>query len=668
MTEYSIKETINLTGCTRGLLERLAFDEKIEIHNGMILSEYVDTLIQEKETYISLLEYSKTHSSGNFNGNKSQDRDKLHDIIEQHDYFDLEVHHPDELLSGASRDGIFFLRNDICALNQKLKEFFSTYGLSEKNKIDRYFHDTQGHIQSKKFLKKFLMETGIENTPATTEFVSLILSVPDIGTLTDRGLQALITKEMPDLTRDYIIRFCNYVKMHQNVKYSVISRKRKERAGMPAYSDDTYLSLAKCIFNAEYIYDNHMIEKAMENHIYAEAWLYLALFFTCGWRAADVCRGWKYPAIDKNPESWGVCLATLDIDILEDHLPDPVYEQICQYSLKQVEVSGQIPGKTAAHDPSALMAVITPELHTFFGLLILIAESHRLRSGEGHMKVSRAPVYQNKMTIRNFFGKTAYQVLGGENIQSRRLNKDYLQGTEDAARKTGCGGLMASAVASFARNHTNLNTLKVYLRDHQLTAESADMVLYFMLQRGCFGFESYNLLITAYPEAFRKLSMKEQNGILELADKPLELENTGAGVSASLSIQEAYYSGDEETVLRMLKVMFEISQSRGQGKDNGVYCLCRAGKQVCKHPEYESCLANCCHDLVFTRYGYLPLLKILKQFKDEAMNGNKKAQAVLYNVLIPRYQSILNRIMKETGMEPKEKEGLKLMMKEVLNG
>ena len=126
MTEYSIKETINLTGCTRGLLERLAFDEKIEIHNGMILSEYVDTLIQEKETYISLLEYSKTHSSGNFNGNKSQDRDKLHDIIEQHDYFDLEVHHPDELLSGASRDGIFFLRNDICGLNQKLKEFFST--------------------------------------------------------------------------------------------------------------------------------------------------------------------------------------------------------------------------------------------------------------------------------------------------------------------------------------------------------------------------------------------------------------------------------------------------------------------------------------------------------------------------------------------------------------
>ena len=162
--------------------------------------------------------------------------------------------------------------------------------------------------------------------------------------------------------------------------------------------------------------------------------------------------------------------------------------------------------------------------------------------------------------------------------------------------------------------------------------------------------------------------MKEQNAILELADKPLQLENTASGFSASLSIQEAYYSGDEETMLRMLKVMFEISQNRGQGKDNGVYCLCRAGKQACRHPEYESCLANCCHDLVFTRYGYLPLLKILKQFKDAAMNGNKKAQTVLYNVLIPRYQSILNRIMKETGMDQKEKEGLKLMMKEVLNG
>lgn len=668
MTEYSIKETINLTGCTRGLLERLAFDEKIEIHNGMIPSVYVDALIQEKETYISLLEYALVYSGPNFNGKKSQDRDKLHDRIEQHGYFDLKVRHPDELLSGTSRDGIFFLRKDICVLNHKLEGFFLTYGMSEKDKINRCFRSTQGHVRSKKYLEKFLLETGIESTPAVTEFVSLVLSVPDICTLTDKGLQALITKPMPEMTRDYIIRFCNYVKMHQDVKYSMVSRKKKERAGMPAYSDDIYLSLAGCIFNAEYIHNNQMIEKAMENHIFAETWLYLALFFTCGWRAADVCRGWKYPAIDKNPEAFGVCLDTLDTDILEDHLPDPVYEKICQHSLKQIEVSGQIPGKTAAHEPSALMAVITPELYTFFGLLILIAESHRLRSGEGHMQVSRAPVYQNKMTIRNFFGETAYQILGGENIQSRRLNKDFLQGTEDAARRTGCGGLMASAVASFARNHTNLNTLKVYLRDHQLTAESADMVLFFMLQRGCFGFESYNLFITAFPEAFRKLSMKEQNAILELADKPLQLENTASGFSASLSIQEAYYSGNKETVLRMLKVMFEISQNRGQGKDNGVYCLCRAGKQACRHPEYESCLANCCHDLVFTRYGYLPLLKILKQFKDEAMNGNKKAQAVLYNVLIPRYQSILNRIMKETGMEPKEKEGLKLMMKEVLNG
>lgn len=668
MKTYSIKETIKCTGCTRGQLDRMAFDGKIEICNGTISAEYVDILVEEKERYISLLEYALTHTKGRFNGKKSSDRDKLRDIIEQHEHYGLEVHYPDEMLSGTSRDGLFFQRDEVWKLDGKLQTFFQVFGLMEKEKIDRLFHNTSGHTQSKKYLKKFMQETGMEITPAATEFVSLILSVPDICFLTDKGLQILVTKEMPEMTRDYLISFCNYVKCRQSVKYSTVSRKKKERIGMPAYSDDTYILLARCLFNAEYIYKNRMIENAMENHIYAETWLYLSLFFVCGWRAADICRSWVYPEIRKEPERWNLCLDTLDKDILEDNIPETTYEQVCQYSLQRLQVSGKIPGKTAEHDPSFLTAFITPELHPFYGLLILIGESHYLRSGDGHMQVKRAPVYQNKMTIRNFFGETAYQVLGGENIQTRRLNKDYLQGIEDNVRRSGCGGLMASAVASYARNHTNLDTLKSYLRDHHLTAESADMVLYFMLQRGCFGFEGYNLLITAYPDAFRKLTMKEQNRILSMTDAPLEMENTASGVSAAAAIQDAYIHGEKDTVLNMMKKMYEISQNRGQGKDKGIYCLRRAGKEICSHPDYESCLANGCPYLVFTKYGYRPLLRVLKGFKEEAVKGDKKAASILYKVLVPRYQDILNQLMKETAMDPEEKNSLKLMMKEELNG
>lgn len=663
----SMNEVIRRTGCTRGHLERLVFEGKIEKHDGMIPANYVNILEDEKNTFIGLLEYARMHASDKFDAECTRDREKLHDMIEQHNYYNLTVLQAEELLSGTKRDTVFFYRKDIPILDQNLESFFVQFGMSEEEKVEKLFQDIQGHPQSQKYLQSYLQETGIQITPSVTEFVSIIFSIPDISTLTDKGLQALLTKQMPEITRDCIIQFCNYVKSQCKVEYSTVARKRKEKIGIAAYSDDTYIALARVFFNAEYIHNNRMIEKAMENHVFAEAWLYLTLFFACGWRAADVCRGWKYPEVDREPQKWGICLETLYEDILEDRLPDTVYERICQYALKRLQVSGQVPSKTANRNPSPLMAVITPELHTFYGLLTLIAESHWLRSGEGRMKAIRTPIYQNKVTIREFFGDEAYQILHGENIQTRRLNKDYLQGTEEAARRTGCGGLMASAVASFARNHTNLNTLKSYLRDHQLTAESAGMVLYYMMQRGAFGFSGFNLLVSAYPDVFRKIPMAEQNKIMQMMDAPLDTENEAAGVVAATTIEQKFMEGDEATVLDMMKVMFEISQNRGQGKEYGIYCRLRAGKQVCKHPKWKSCLANACRELVFTKYGYIPLLQIMKQFRDEALSGDRKAHTVLYQVLIPRYQKILNDLMKSTATEQEEKRGMKLLMQEVLD-
>ena len=91
-------------------------------------------------------------------------------------------------------------------------------------------------------------------------------------------------------------------------------------------------------------------------------------------------------------------------------------------------------------------------------------------------------------------------------------------------------------------------------------------------------------------------------------------------------------------------------------------------RKSASHPDYESCLANGCPYLVFTRYGYRPLLQVLKDFKNEAVKGDKKAASILYKVLVPRYQDILNQLMKEKAMDPEERSSLKLMMKEELNG
>ena len=670
MNYYSIRKACKMAKVSEILMKKLICEEKIFLCNGKLSEDVIMKVMNENKNYISLREYASQHDNDQFSGKKARDRNNLLNVLEKHEFFDLVIYDPEELLIGTEKDILFFKRSDVKFLNDNLKVFFQEYGMTEEQKIKILLNNTKNG-NNVRHLRKYLAEAFFERsfTPSVTEFVRLMLQMPDISKLTDEYVVELLKRPMYIATKDLIINFLNYVKRKQNVKYNVFTKIKTERSeGTSAYQDDVYLTIATYIFNADYIAENNMIEKALENHIYAEMWLYLAIFFCCGWRAQDVCNGWQYLKLFRR-SMFNICPDTLYTDILEDNLPDEIYIQTCKYALGSIDQSGRLPSKTANKNPSPLMAVITPGLYTFYGLLTLIAEIHMLKSGDGYMKSQRASVYQNKMQLRDFFGRPMWDILRGQNIQSRRLNKDFLQGVEKAAREQGCGGVMASAVASYARNHTSLNTIKTYLHDHRLTGENADMVLYYMMERGVFGFELYQTLITAYPDAMRKLTLKEQNQVIDQMNvTPLQLEEAESGVRSILAIQTEFKNGNDAAVLQMLKSMYEITQNRGQGKDHGVYCLLRAEKMACQHAEWDSCLANCCPYLVFTKIGYRPLLRILLKYQTEANKGNKKVQTVLQQVLIPRYQKILNQLMKDMNMSKEDRNGLKLIMKETLNG
>lgn len=670
MEYYSIQKACEKAEVTKTLIKRMIRERKISLCDGKLPADAVDKVMVENKAYISLGEYSSEHDCGKFHGKTAKDRNNLLDYLEENEFFGIEIITPKELLIGNEKDILFFRRTDVFYIDKKLQTFFKEYGLTEEKKI-RVLLKNSKKTDTAEYLRKYLSEAFFEKaaTPSVTEFVRCMLQMPDLSKLTDEHVAELLKQPMYAATKELIVNFLNYVKRKRKVKYNVFTKVKAERPGsIPAYQDDTYLAMATYIFNADYIADHNMIEKALDNHLYAEMWLYLAIFFCCGWRAQDVCNGWQYPKFYKRP-LFGICTDTLYTDILEDNLPDDTYIQVCKYSLGAIDQSGRLPSKTANRNPSSLKAVITPGLYTFYGLLTLIAETHMIKSGDGYMKPQRASVYQNKINLRNFFGKPMWDILGGQNIQSRRLNKDFLQGIEKTAREQGCGGVMASAVASYARNHTSLNTIRTYLQDHRLTGENADMVLYYMMERGVFGFELYQTLLTAYPEAMRKLTLKEQNQVIEQMNvTPLQLEEAESGARFMLVIQNEFKHGNDTAVVRMLKSMYEITQNRGQGKDQGVYCLLRSEKMACQHAEWDSCLANCCPYLVFTKIGYLPLLNILLQYQAEAIKGNKKVKNILQQVLIPRYQKIINQLMKDTDMPKEDRNGLRLLMEETLNG
>ena len=670
-TGKSIRGFSRLTGYSKSLVQRLVWAGKIEMDGKVIPDDVVARVMEEKAKYISLYEYACGHTTDKFRGKMASDRTQLKDYLEISDYFGVERIRYDKILMGTEQDLCYFKRSDIPHLEACLGDFFKGFGVAEKDKIDRLLKDSKdSHPVSCDLLDRYFFVAFPErpNTPACTQFVKAILDMPDVPQIRHKDFNKALKGSLSGTAKEYLVKYLNYCRERIDVNYGEVSLKQPPRKSVTAYSDMQYISIMHCVFNSDYIDKHKMIEKALDKPVWGETWLYISLYATCSWRAADVCRGWKYPGLYKDGVVIpGIDKNTLREDILHDRIPDETYEAVCRYCISGVDTSQRLPSKTADHNPYPLRVAITPELYTFFGLLTLIAEANMMTYGKGYMQDNKASEYQNKVNLKGFFGPEILIPLHGHNLQSRRLNKSYLQGIEKNARANGNDGLMASMVASYARNHTSLDTIKYYLQDHAWSGETAEMVIYYMMQRGVFGFLYYQTLLAAYPEVMQSLPMQQQNDLIAMMDvSPMDLELYEKDVLEATRTQEDFLSGNTDMVKRTLKAMLEISQDRGKAKDTGVYCLKRALKEACVHPEHGSCLANGCKYQVFTREGIIPLIQILKQYRDASV-ADLKARAVLAQVLLPRYKEVVNAVMREAGMAADDRKGIKQIMEDILD-
>lgn len=672
MSGYKVAVLARESSHPKSLINKKIWAGEVPFADGLVPEAAARRILEERKKYISLVEYASLHVSDRFPG-KSSDREKLLFYLEENGFYGLPYVDSGDILMGVETDGVYMAREDIPRLDQCLEDYFAGYGLTGREQISGILKGAAGTCpETVRLLREYIntvMFDMKDYPPSAVIFVRAVTELPDIRKLKTADVKVCLEKEMPVAAREHIIRFLSYCKGKVPVRYADVSVKPPPRRSTPSYTMDTYLALMRCVFNPGYIQDHQMIEKALSSHLYAEAWLYVALFAACGWRAADVCRGWKYLRLhEREGTLFEINKETLHDDILTDRIPNDVYEKVCKYCLSSVDAAGQLARKTNIMDPPTLKAVIRPELAPFYGMLTLIGEAHMLRTGDGYMVPSRASEYQSKVTVRDFFGQEMLDILGGENLQSRRLNKVFLQGTEDAARKNGNSGLMAAMVAGYARSHTSLDAIQYYLRDHAMTGETAEMVLYFMMERGVFGFLYYQTLCLAYPEAVKKLPMKKQNELVALMDeKPLELEMKQAELVERYHIQEEFRRGKTDTVKSTMLDMLEISQGRGKAKDQGLYCVKRARGEACVHPEYASCLAGCCPFMVFTRDALIPLLTVLKSYREKAKH-DPKDEAVFKKVMVPFYQDTINGLMRQTDMAKEDRLGITKIMKEVLYG
>ncbi len=671
MITCTIKEALRRTGITKGKLELLITKGRIIPVGGQISEDDVRAIEKEKEEYISLREYSLLHTGGRFNGKDPAAFRKLSDILEENDWFGTVPIAPDSLLSGNSSELAYFPRYAIPGLDQELQEFFEVFGFTEEEKIDRYIQRAGELRLTREVFYDFHAEEAKKRTfratPSYTAFVRIVFTAPDLDTLTDKDLINILGEARERKTKELLVRFLNYAREKKPVQYSRMQLARGEAKPDPAYSDDVYIGMARCIFSPVYIDTHDMIKKALDDHVFAEMWLFLSLFYVCGWRGGDVCRGWVYPDLAAHGEYFPeIDPETLYEDLLEDRLSEKVYTDVCRYAIAGLEAAELLPGKNLRFGPTPLLLLITPEMHTFYGMLSLIGECHHLKDCRtGYMQKNRTIRYQNKVFLREFFGDEFCDLLDGQNLSTRRLNKDFLQGVEAAARKTGCGALRASSVASYFRNHTNPDTIAAYLADHTLTKEDAGMVLSTLMERGVFACGAYQLLKTEYSEAFMLLPLDKQTELIRLLNMtPLQIESETTGIIAAFETVKALMTEETDKAYTVLRAMFEITQGRGDAKDRNNYCILRALGIACEKGTCISCIEACCDKLILTRYGIGPLVDTLRSYHKKGTDGDRKAWAVL-KILWKRYSTLINKLVKDLSLDPETKAFIKRLTGEI---
>lgn len=406
--------------------------------DGRLSLTSVEEIRTQKEKYVSLRTFLKAHDNDRFHARLARNREKYIDFLEKRGYFGVAIKEPSEIFfSIPGRDEFFILKEDAAFLDYKSRKFFEDFGVSEQEKAYRIMEGAENRPCTLRLVRKFLAYMEDEKniyTPSLTDFLGIVFEMPDALQVSDDDIIGAIESAATETSKQWIANFFAYAARYEKVSYHSVSLQKREHEPDGAYSYEEFLALAKALFNAAYDKSHRLTEKALEHSGYAEMWMFLACHYVCGWRASDICDGWAYLNLKGGDNPFGVHTETLKEDILNERIPDAVYERVALYVVRRIEMASNAPGKTGR---GRLRSEIVPELRAFFGKLTLIAEYHHLRSGEGYMKARRISQYRNWVACREFFGEEVFAVTGMRHISSRRLNKSYLQGLEETARSVG---------------------------------------------------------------------------------------------------------------------------------------------------------------------------------------------------------------------------------------
>ena len=661
-SRISISKLCRDLGIKKSIIETHIAEGTIVSDGLSVSSDVYKTIKSQREKYVGCIEFVRGLKADRFDPEKARDRYAVFNYLDINDFFGVQRCYDNMLFGLVKKEEGFIERKDVPFLENKLKAFFADFRLSEREIIDKIFTQKWENGKNKTSVLDFMNsgKTLIDYTAALTEFVRIMQSEPEDLSKANGNTIIMILEKCEIKKTKEIIRLFN---THINNNRIKIDRVKKEKRGEEAYSSDEFYVFVKMVFDEEVIRTKRMVEKALENHLYAEMWLFLSSFIVCGWRGTDRCLAWKYLDLENNDNVFDIDMMHLKENILNGSLK-PKYEPITNYIVKKINLNEQMPRKTQSYHPSSLKTAIDHTLARFFGRLILICEYHHFNSGEGYMKTNRIRQYTSSKNVCEFFGPEILQALH-EKPKIKRLVKSYIQGYEIEAENQGLAPIPVSMFASYTRNHKNHNTTAAYLRDRNYGGKTQEILLHTMLERGVWGWYNYKVLEMAYPGLFDALSDEEQTKLMRLMKMDvIQMDTDLRNGLSEVAITKKFVEGNTSGVVNIINSFFKICSGCGKCKDEGVYCRRRASGKACNHPDTDSGIVIGCENMVFLEDAILSIVKKMKEYYLLGEEGDLRCKAIS-EVLYKRYWKVLEEA--KSDMPREDQMMLEKLMEDGLN-
>ncbi|MDR2898744.1 MAG: hypothetical protein LBU94_00330 [Clostridiales bacterium] len=488
--------------------------------------------------------------------------------------------------------------NDILKIQEPLVLWLSAYRKPGRDKIALILKRFASvYPDTCRLYSRFLTDKNLYDKTSAWKLLDFMLSEmdKDISAYDDNGIENLIrriesktTRAVARLFSDFLNTTERYGKPLSQWHYSFNSRENIMLVN-DAYSLEDFSVMAYCVFNQEMWKRQGLVEKAVNNKVYADLWLFIAFHFVCALRSGDIERI-PAPALPYCGES---ILAKISCGTFTEQEAAALSDELCI----RLKVKPLKPSKTAMRSNVPDLKLFVPEsLKAPLGTIIALVLAHHpeIRPGGGFIKPS-----DRLSSIREFFGENFLNAIGRRRFSSRRCNKSYLQGIE----LTGNGepgkpkGYM---LAALARSHISgigklAETTEIYLKDARFSGYSPKFIIKQMFERGVFSFIPAALLEIYAGIEYTKLPVAAQTKLIgELGLTAYQIEGLAEATARAMirsrkSVADVIKnpSGLKENVGIMLQ---NIATGYATGKQPGFLCLITATGKNCPYSGRGGCI------------------------------------------------------------------------------